>query len=189
MPSPTSRADHEARSIGICRFRYLQVLRDRGFIEDSETAGHYRLGSTIIALANNVDHLQSVIIQTRPIMRSLSRETGESILLTQRTGGQAVVVASVESPQIVCVNLAAAQNVPLHVSSIGKLHLAFLPPSEAERILNRPLRSYTPKTISNHAMLQTAIRQIRQQGYAISEGELEVGAKASPLQSSFLRDT
>jgi len=159
-------------------YRYLQVLRDRGFIEESETPGHYRLGSVILALANNVHHLQNMISQAEPIMRALSRQTGESILLTQRTGAQAVVIASLESPQIVCVNLAAAKNVPLHVSSIGKVHLAFLPDAEAHRILSKPLRSYTPKTISNSAMLESAVRQVRQQGYAVSESELEVGAKS-----------
>jgi len=78
----------------------------------------------------------------------------------------------------VSINLAAAHNLPLHVSSIGKVHLAFLPAAETNRILNRPLRSYTPNTMSNPVMLQSTIRQIRQQGYATSDGELEVGAKS-----------
>jgi IclR family transcriptional regulator, acetate operon repressor len=159
-------------------YRYLQVLRDRGLLEESDQAGHYRLGPAIVALTRNVNRQRSMLSQAEPIMRSLSRETGESILLTQRAGARVFVAASVESPQIVCVNLARAQNLPLHVSSIGKLHLAFLSPGEAERVLARPLRSYTPRTTIDPVLLTQELKRVREHGYAVSEGELEVGAKS-----------
>jgi len=159
-------------------YRYLQVLRERGLVEESNLPGHYRLGPAVVALTRNLNDRRGMIAQAEAIMRALSRETGESILLTQRAGARVFVVASVESPQIVCVNLVKAQNLPLHVSSIGKLHLAFLPPAEIERVLNRPLRSYTPQTTIDPFALTSELKQIRERGYATSEGELEIGAKS-----------
>jgi DNA-binding IclR family transcriptional regulator len=44
--------------------------------------------------------------------------------------------------------------------------------------LNRPLRSYTPHTTIDPAVLAAELKRIRERGYATSESELEIGAKS-----------
>jgi DNA-binding IclR family transcriptional regulator len=64
--------------------------------------------------------------------------------------------------------------VPLHATSTGKAFLAALPAGELEALLPRgPLERFTDTTITAAGALRAELARVREQGYAISRGELE----------------
>jgi len=65
---------------------------------------------------------------------------------------------------------------PMYCTSQGKAVLAFLPAEEVEKILaQEELTSFTPATIIDPAQLRSHLITVRQQGYAIENGEIIAG--------------
>ena len=62
--------------------------------------------------------------------------------------------------------------------------LAYMPDSKRNRIIReKKLASYTPNTITNASVLERELETIRQQGYAIDDGEIMLGLRcvAAPI--------
>jgi IclR family transcriptional regulator, acetate operon repressor len=65
---------------------------------------------------------------------------------------------------------------PLHCTSTGKLFLAELNDAELSRFLGRrPLRRYSPSTITDPATLIEQVRDVRRRGWAATDGEYAAG--------------
>jgi IclR family acetate operon transcriptional repressor len=68
--------------------------------------------------------------------------------------------------------------VALHCTGVGKALLAAVPPDQATRLIAAaPLAARTAATITDPAALQAEIALIRARGYALDEGEMEVGVR------------
>jgi DNA-binding IclR family transcriptional regulator len=100
------------------------------------------------------------------------------MMLTRRSGHRILVLASIDTPQIIRVNVEAANNSPLHVGSFGKLHLAYLDAREVDRYLRHPLSAVAPHTVTDPAALRAELDTIRRQGYALSDSEVEPGMRS-----------
>src|SRR5207249_2347826 len=62
--------------------------------------------------------------------------------------------------------------------------LASMPARDQARILRRTLQRYTPRTIVDPRVLSRQLERVREDGYAFTLGELEVGlnAVAAPVR-------
>jgi IclR family acetate operon transcriptional repressor len=68
--------------------------------------------------------------------------------------------------------------VALHCTGVGKALLAAVPPAQAGRLIGAaPLPAQTAGTITDPAALQAEIALIRARGYALDEGEMEIGVR------------
>lgn len=177
-PLSVQRLSEAFRSSRSSTYRYVQILRKRGLIEETDVPGHFRLGPMVLRLARAFGgdaHLKSL---AEPVLQELAGESGESVMLTKRSGSSVLVLASVDSAQIVRVNIETANNSPLHVGSFGKLHLAYLDAREVDRYLRHPLRAVAPYTVTDPASLRAELDTIRAQGYALSDSEVEAGMRS-----------
>lgn len=157
-------------------YRYLQVLRRRGLIQEVGTPGHFRLGPAILTLARGGRTLPDLAAMAEPVMRDLAEASGESILLTCRNDQRVRVISSLDSRQVIRVAIEAAQNSPLHVGSFGKLHMAHLRDSEIEALLAD--QTWTGGHNLDAATMRAELLQIRAKGYAVSDGEVELGMRS-----------
>jgi DNA-binding IclR family transcriptional regulator len=167
-----------AEKFGVSRssaFRYLQILRARDLVEPTAQPGVFRLGPAIVRLAQMRTSNRSLAEIADGPMRELAETTGESVLLTRRAGDAVVVLLSIDSARVIRVSIEAAQDSSLHVGSFGKLHLAYLPPDEIDRFLSRPLIHVVNEAPLDRKRLRAELEQIRNRGFAVSEGEVEVG--------------
>lgn len=177
-PLSVQRLSEAFRSSRSSTYRYVQILRKRGLIEETEIPGHFRLGPMVMRLARACGgdaHLKSL---AEPVLQDLAAESGESVMITRRSGNNVLVMASIDSAQIVRVNIDAANNSPLHVGSFGKLHLAYLDAREVDRYLRHPLLAVAPYTVTDPASLRAELDAIRAQGYALSDSEVEAGMRS-----------
>jgi IclR family acetate operon transcriptional repressor len=75
---------------------------------------------------------------------------------------------------------------PAHCTASGKVILAFGPEAVRRRLLASPLHRSTPHTVTDRAQLEAQLDSARQEGFARTFGELEVGldAIAAPVYAA-----
>ena len=85
---PTVGAAEVAEQLQVARstaYRYVQSLVNSGFLEEADV-GRFRLGRRILELALLARRGQGLSEVARPVMRRLSDEIGETVLLTAWPG-------------------------------------------------------------------------------------------------------
>jgi IclR family acetate operon transcriptional repressor len=93
-------------------------------------------------------------------------------------GDEVVYIAQVPSPHSMRMFTEPGRRVQPHCTAVGKALLAELPPGEARALLERDgMPAYTPTTITDPDLLVAHLEVIRKQGYAIDEGEQEIGVR------------
>jgi DNA-binding IclR family transcriptional regulator len=73
---------------------------------------------------------------------------------------------------------AVGKEFPLHCTANGKALLALLRPERRERVLTGRLKRYTEATITDHALLDAALRDVEASGLAYDLEEHSAGISA-----------
>jgi len=161
----------------VCRM--LQTLQQHGLVSQNPLTRRYSLGLRLFELGRVVVDNLEIRHKALPIMRQLSVETGESVVLMVYSDGEAVCVEGVESQASQFRYVAPiGQRYPLHAGAGGKVLLAFQSEEAIDKCLQRPLPKYTEKTITDPQLLRRELREIRTQGYAVNYGAVQVGVTA-----------
>lgn len=90
----------------------------------------------------------------------------------------------VEGTHAVRMHSRVGKRSPAHASALGKLLMAYLPNAEVDGIIaQHGLPRFTAHTITTPEALREALHQIRQQGFAPDEEEIELGLRclAAPI--------
>jgi DNA-binding IclR family transcriptional regulator len=119
-------------------------------------------------------------------MQELADRTRETVNLALLQGDQVVNIDQISAPHLVVnVNWVGKQN-PMHCTSTGKVLLAYLPAEDRRRLLSKPLPRLTARTITERGTLEKQLQRVREDGYAFTLEELEVGlnAVAAPVRDS-----
>jgi len=156
-------------------YRFVKVLSEKGFLE-RDTAGRYRLGLRLLELEGALHHRMDLETAAKPLVGELARISEETVQLTLLRGDQGICVFVEESPSTLRVAPERGRVVPLHAGASVQAMLAFLPREEQENILARPLKGFTPDTITDPGKLRRRLQAIRRNGYAVTRGELYPGA-------------
>lgn len=166
-------------------YRYLQSLRTLGFLEEEDGGGRYRLGPQILRLASVARHGLGLSEAALPVMRELARLTGESVLLTRRSGTQVVCIERENGVHLVRLSYERGQLLPVHAGASALIVLAFATAPEIDEVLANamPLEPFTEHTQTDPDALREQLSQIAEQGYATSYGELDPGVRgiAAPV--------
>ena len=162
--------------------RQLGTLAASGLVERVATSGRYRLGIRLVHLGNAVLARLDIRDVARPHLISLVEATGETATLSVPGDEDAITVDFVPgSHQIQPVSRLGRPSIA-HATSAGKVMLAFF----GRELPEKPLRAYTPKTITDPHVLAREIETVRERGYAEATGEREPGlsAIAAPIRSA-----
>ena len=117
-------------------------------------------------------------------MRLLMDEIGETVNLVILDRTQIVYADQVAPERLVRMFTEVGNRAPVHSSGAGKALLAFRPPAEARALMSQlDLKGYTPKTITTLSRLESALAEVRAQGFAVDDGEFEEGVRclAAPI--------
>ena len=155
--------------------RLMRTLVNRGYVRQ-ETSRRYTLGSRLIRLGETSSKLLGTWL--RPFLAQLVRLTGETANLAMLDGDEVVYIAQVPSPHQMRMFTEPGRRVRTHSTAVGKALLAQLPPGEARALLERGgMPAATPTTITDPDLLLAHLEVIRKQGYAVDEGEQEIGVR------------
>ena len=114
-----------------------------------------------------------------PHLADLSRRVHDSTSLSVLTGGEIQYTARIATSRIMNVNITVGTRFPAYATSMGRVLLADLPgPERAERLAQGGLRALTPRTVTSARQLASLLEQVRGDGFAMTDGELEEGLRS-----------
>lgn len=183
---PTLTLSEVARLAGVTRAtarRILITLEHLGHVRSSER----RFSLTPRVLSLGWAYLSSLNLWeiAHPLMEELVERTGESCSASTLDSPDVVYVARVPTRRIMSITLGVGTRLPAYATSMGRVLLADLPEPQLERFLDSAdLRPLTPRTITEPERLRRVLDEIRGQGWALVDQELEVGLRsvAAPIR-------
>jgi len=156
--------------------RMLKTLELEGFVERAAGSRMYFLGLEFLAMGERALNRLDIRDVTRPSLERLSSATADTVMLTIRSGLDAVCIARREGSFPVRV---LTQNVgtrrPLGVGSGSLALLAALPDEEVENVLRRNCSRLAAYPRTSTDMIRKAVAETRQRGYALNRGVILSG--------------
>ncbi|MCS6944230.1 MAG: IclR family transcriptional regulator [Sutterellaceae bacterium] len=159
--------------------RILNDMVVSRFVDRGEQAGTYRLGMRLLELGNLVKARLSVREAAVELMRELHRRTGQTVNLSVRQGDEIVYIERAYSEKSgMQVVRAIGGRAPLHLTSSGKLFLAYDDPRVVRAYaLRTGLAGHTRNSITDLPKLERELSLVRARGYARDNEELEIGVR------------
>lgn len=167
-------------------FRILFTLQRLGYAKKNDSTEAYQLTDQVEVFTRHGIR-RTLRRAARPFLERLLGRFEQTVNLGVLERDQILYVEILEGLR--SIRMAATVNTyaPIHSTALGKALLAFLDPSQAERLLReRPLARLTPKTMTSVALLLHHLKKVRACGFAVDNEETEVGARcvAAPILDS-----
>jgi IclR family KDG regulon transcriptional repressor len=153
--------------------RLVKTLVKLGYMEpDAVSPTHFNVGPETLPLASrylNARPLRSVAL---PLLYSLAADTGNRAHLATEVRGRMLYLGGFDDPSLPTLYTFFGQTAPMHCTSVGKATLAFLPPAQADRMIEgMAFRPFTDRTITDRDVLRRQLTDIRENGYAVDDAE------------------
>jgi DNA-binding IclR family transcriptional regulator len=167
-------------------FRLIVALENGDLVEQIEERGKYHLGRGIVRLAGATTAQLELSTESRPVCRRLAAELGETVNLAIADTGEVTNVLQEYGSSAVSGRNWTGQRTPMHATASGKVLLAWADDESVKEALAGDLIEYTPGTITDAPALEAELRKVRDQGWASTTEEFELGlnAVAAPVRNA-----
>jgi len=165
--------------------KHLNTLAKHDFVR--KTPDGYELGLRYLDIGGFVRENLPESRVIKPKILELAEETGEVAQFAVESNGKSVVIYRESGQQGVLTRTRVGRRLPLHQVASGKAMLAHMPNQYVEDIIEtHGLEPVTDKTITEREALLEELAEIREQNYAINDGESTKGlyAVAAPIRTS-----
>ena len=156
----------------------LTPLRERGMIEQA-TDGKYHLGIRLFELGSVVSSMWNIVSIARPHLQHIAMITGQSAQIAMIDKGEVLILDHAEANSSLRVVTEVGDRFPVHSTAAGKAILAFLPTVQVESILRSGMPSFTPHTITTMEDMSMELAKIRQDVFAVEDGESRIGLRSA----------
>jgi IclR family pca regulon transcriptional regulator len=180
-PVPSTLAEIAARAelTKPTAFRILSTLIAEGMAAQNAQTGAYRLGAEPLRLATNVLHAIPVRDFALPAMRAIRDSIKESVVLSLREGDFRYNVDSVEAENAIGQAQQIGVPIPLYAGAASRVLLAGMESEELLSYLSRTtFARYSDATINDQTTLMAELARVRENGYAVSNGEFTAAGHA-----------
>jgi IclR family acetate operon transcriptional repressor len=169
--------------------RLLMTLITREYVIRDRQKRRYAIGPAFRLLADNNSRMPDWPKIAMPYLQELVAVSGETANLAVLERNRAVYVAQAQSMRMVRMFTEIGNRVTLHSTGCGKVLLAFQSDEVIRSILAEiRLPACTDKTITNLERLQEELAQVRQQGYARDDEEMEEGVRCIAVPVYHLKE-
>lgn len=165
--------------------RILLTLLDGGYVRSEGRS--FALTPRVLALGYAYLSSLNLTEIAQPFMEDAVARTREGCSLATLDGSDVVYVTRVPTHRITSITLATGTRLPAHATSLGHVLLAGLTGHELDRYLaGTDLRPLTARTIRDAADLRARLGEVRDQGWAMVDQELEEGLRsvAAPVRDA-----
>lgn len=157
--------------------RLLAALQREGLVERDPFTHRWVLGPELYLLGRTAASRYDLTTVAQPVVRELSRATGESAFFSGRRGDETICLLREDgSFPLRSHVLYEGIRFPLGVASAGLAILAYLPESEIEAFFARADLSETYGRQHEASQVRERLRLTRERGWALNEGHLVEGS-------------
>jgi len=159
--------------------RMVTTLKDEGFLKVNQETKRYKLGTAALQLGLSALDSLSLDKISRPILNNLADKTGCVVHLGIFENEKVIVISKIYPiDKSFSVHLMSKIGgfLPVYCTGIGLLFLSQESDDKVREILNNTeLIKYTSRTVTDINKIILRLKKIRQQRYAINDGEHEEG--------------
>ena len=176
----------------VARATELSRATARRLIHTLEAEGYVRRDGSQFELTPRVLELGYAFLSShtlpelaRPHLEALSAEVRESTSVAVLDGPSIVYVARVQANRVMQVSIGVGTRFEAFRTSLGRAILAWLDHQRVAEVWEASdHRNPTEHTVTDLEGLQARLEEVRQQGYALVDQELEVGVRsvAAPIR-------
>ena len=160
--------------------RMLQVLLEHGFARQNPMTLKYSLGPSAIKLGRTAiaGLVGQIVPIAKPYLDDLRDETRETVSLEVMSGESTILAYAARGAHLLQVFTMEGDRMPIHAAAGAKIILAHSRPDLAERLLQRELRKFTPKTITAPEAFIKRLAEFKKKGYSEDLGEINIDVHA-----------
>ncbi|GAA1123478.1 IclR family transcriptional regulator domain-containing protein [Citricoccus alkalitolerans] len=172
-----------ANTVGLSRPVVRRILLTFAHLGYAESAnGLWNLTPRILELSVGYFGAASLPEVSYPFMSDVVERTGETCSVGTLDRGEVLHVARLEDRRPLPHSVRVGTRLPAHATATGKVLLAHLSTEALEEFLSSsPFDVHTPNTIATAAAMRERLASIREQGYDISQEELNPGMIAAAV--------
>lgn len=167
----------------VAKLTGLERATARRFLLTLSKLGYANYDGKFFSLTPRVLRLGFAYLASTPlpailqrVLEPLSASLDESVSASTLDGSEIVYVARASHRRVMSISLTVGSRLPAYCSSMGRVLLAALPPEPArQRLQALARRKITPRTITGVEALMRELAQVRAQGFATIDQELEAG--------------
>ncbi len=111
----------------------------------------------------------------QPYLDALRDQLHESVALTIWDEGETVVVARADADRLLAVGGPVGRRMPGYCTASGRVFMADMDAAQLSQAVAGPLHAHTSRTITDPDHVIAAVNEVREQGYALVDGEIEIG--------------
>lgn len=165
-----------AKQMGINKstlYRYLSTLKRMGYLTQDENDGYF-LTDKLMKMATGVVPQMEIRNVALEYLAALANQTEFNSNLGFWNGKEILYLAQKRPHPL--GPFMVGETIPAYCSALGKAVLAFLPEEEREAyIAQTRFKTFTPSTTANPEQLREELERVREQGYAVMNGEMLMG--------------
>jgi IclR family transcriptional regulator, KDG regulon repressor len=164
--------------------RLCATLEHHGYLVRDPGTGRYRLSLRVFQIGSHALDALDLPARAMPALEALGAATEETVHLAVLDGADVIFIGKVESPRPLRLYSQVGRRCPAHCTAVGKVLLAYAAAPRPAFAAARPLKRYTPKTITSGPTLERELEDVRRRGYATDEEEFEDGIRciAGPVR-------
>lgn len=164
--------------------RILASLKENNFIIQDSESRKYKIGYKLYTLCSNMSKNNILVNLAKPIMEKLADEIHMTVVLCVMEENHIINVACIESDEHSMYMVKIGTQLPIYSTSAGRVFSAYMDRwAVKEMYENMDLKPNTPYTKTEIQELFREFDNIRENGYALIDEELQMGIEgvASPV--------
>lgn len=182
---PDLTVEEIAKSVGMplaTAYRYVALMRELNIVAEGP-GGTYHLTPRVLNLGEAVERSKGLLAQARPVLHQLMHLSNETTLLVQLVGHSAICADRAEPTHAMRLTYEPGQAVSLEQGASARILIAGLTAEERDAHL-KWVEDQNPGFAARRAEFELEIERARQDGWAISRGEIDAGvvAVAAPVK-------
>ncbi len=155
--------------------RFLRTLETLGYV--CSDGRQFSLTPRVLELGFSYLSALSLPEVMQPHLERLSHDVDESVSAAVLSETEIVYIARVPTRRIMSVGITIGTRFPAHATSMGRVLLAGLSAEQQQAAL-LDVRRLTDRTKTDTVELLTELALVREQGWALVDGELEPGLRS-----------
>ncbi|MDP5218925.1 IclR family transcriptional regulator [Ruegeria sp. 2205SS24-7] len=167
--------------------RIVATLEARGMVSQDLVSGKWRVGPQAFRIGSAFEEGSNLLEVAPPLMRRLSKETGETANLAVEQGNELIYLIQVESENPIRASIKNGTSAYFHTSGVGKAIMAYMTRSKLVDLLGTfSLVRQTDNSITEAEKLLIELENIHSRGWALDDEERFLGMRciAAPVFDS-----